>query len=311
MKIVQSLDEIKHDPVSCVTIGTFDGVHLGHQALIRALTNKAKQAGGRSVLLTFEPHPQTLLNGREAIRLTLADEKAALLKTMDIDLLFVVPFTQNLADLAPEDFIRHYLIEGVGLSCLVAGFNHAFGKNKQGTRDFLVRLSETHDFKLDIVDPVYQKGLLISSSKIRDLMQEGDVGKASEMLGRPYTVSGRVIQGRRIGGRLGFPTANVRIADPQKMIPADGVYAVRTELPGSRKTIPSTCNIGFAPTLKNEKREIEIYLHDYSGDLYGNSVTIQFIERLRDEKKFNSVEELVRQINQDRLHTDRLLSQFS
>ncbi|NQT27945.1 bifunctional riboflavin kinase/FAD synthetase [candidate division KSB1 bacterium] len=307
MKIVRSLNEIHNDSLSCVSLGTFDGVHLGHQALIHALTLKAKQENGRSVLLTFEPYPQTVLKGSQTIRLTTEEEKIVQLDQTGLDLLFVIPFTLELACMLPEEFIQKYMIKKIGLSWLFAGFNHAFGKDKEGTRDFLQTLADNHGFHLKIVEPVYKDDLLVSSSQIRSLLNEGNVRHASQLLGRNYQLSGRVVRGRQVGEKLGFPTANLEVEHPDKVIPADGVYAVQAVL--AQEQFSGTCNIGFAPTIKDEKREIEIYLHNYTGDLYGKHLTIQFVDRLRDEIKFNSVDELIHQMKIDKQNSERILLQ--
>jgi riboflavin kinase/FMN adenylyltransferase len=307
MKIVRSLNEIKPEPRSCVTLGTFDGVHLGHEALICALTQRAKREKGRSVLLTFEPYPQTVLNGIQAIRLTTEEEKLSRLEGTGLDWVCVIPFTRDLANMPPEDFIRHFVIGKIGLSYLFVGFNHAFGKDKKGNKDFLRILADIHGFHLEIVEPVYRDGVLVSSSQIRSLLNEGNVRQAAQLLGRNYQLSGRVVQGRQVGGKLGFPTANIQIEDPDKVIPADGVYAVQAGLASDQ--FSGTCNIGYSPTIKNEKREIEIYLHEYTGNLYGKHLMIQFVDRLRDEKRFNSVDELIQQMKKDKRKSEQILSQ--
>jgi len=307
MQIVRSLDEIEYDPCSCVTLGTFDGVHLGHQALIQTLIRNAKQRSGRSVLLTFEPHPQTVLRGQPTLRLTTEAEKIAALEESNPDVLFIIPFTMELAGLPPEDFIRQYMIDQIGLGCLFTGFNHAFGKDKQGTKAFLEQLSKTHGFHLQIVDPVYVDEMLVSSSQIRALIQDGNVKEAAKLLGKCYALSGTVVQGKQVGEKLGFPTANLEVDHPEKVLPTDGVYAVYVKM--KETTYSGTCNIGFSPTIKGEKREIEIFLHDYAGDLYSETLKIQFVERLRNEMKFNTVDELVEQMEQDRRNSERLLSQ--
>ena len=307
MHSFSSLDHIPYRRDSHVTLGTFDGIHRGHRRIIDELVRRAKKHDARSVLITFDPHPQRVVKGdAEGVgMLTPLEEKLAILETLDLDAVLILPFDDVLRGMEPEAFVEEILVGRIGMQEFILGFNHAFGKQRRGNVDLLERTGRAHGFRVDVIPPVKADGGIVSSTRIRALIHGGKVAEAGRLLGRSYSLEGLVREGKRIGGVLGFPTANVDVFHEEKLLPADGVYAVMVRM-GDR-AMPAMANLGFSPTLKDEIHRIEVHIHDFTGDLYDQRLRIEFVERIRAEETFDSVEALVEQMKIDRQRSLRII----
>jgi riboflavin kinase / FMN adenylyltransferase len=284
---------------STVTVGSFDGVHLGHQAVLQEIDRRARAAGRASVLVTFDPHPLEVVNpGAAPPLLTTGPERLEILAQSPLDYVLILRFDRQLAELPPERFVRDVLLERCGVRELVIGHDHGFGRGRSGDVDTLRRLGAREGFDVDVVDPVDFGGQHVSSSRIRRAVAGGDLRSARAMLGRPYGVVGRVGQGERRGRLLGVPTINLSELSPRKLLPPDGVYAVAVEWRGGR--VGGMMNQGPRPTFHDSRRLLEAHLFDFEGDLYDEWVRIEWVERLRDIERFASLEHLKEQLQDDR-----------
>jgi len=279
-----------------LTIGVFDGVHLGHKHLISRLKELARKQGYLSGVITFSQHPQEVLSPRTRLpSLTGIEQRLALLQDEGVDIVIPLPFTPQLADLSPKQFLK-LLKEFLKMKGLVVGPDFSLGKDRQGDIETLRRLGREMAFSVTVVPPMTIDGEIASSTAIRKALAEGDMKRARKLLGRPFRLQGRVVTGDRRGWELGFPTANLEVA-PGQALPTGGVYACRAYIEG--KAYPAMTNIGSRPTFGGGEQLIEAYLLDYNGDLYGHELAIDIIGRLRDEKKFDTAEQLKEQIAQD------------
>jgi riboflavin kinase/FMN adenylyltransferase len=297
MQHYRSLSEV-HVKGAWLTIGSFDGVHLGHQEILRQLTRGAHAAGSPAVVLTFYPHPAVVLGKRKrAFYLTTPDEQADLLRELSVDLLITHPFNQDVASLSAQHFLNN-LIKHLGLSQLWVGHDFAMGHNREGNVPALKELGELHGFQVHAISPVMVEGEVVSSSRIRTLLAEGSLGQANNLLGRPYRLSGAVVQGQGRGRMLGIPTANLALLDERALLKT-GVYVCRVRVMNSWHG--AVTNIGVRPTFgtDDETLTVETHLLDYDKDLYGQQISVEFIERLRGEVKFSGPETLVQQIRAD------------
>jgi riboflavin kinase / FMN adenylyltransferase len=284
---------------STVTVGSFDGVHLGHQAVLREIDRRARAAGRASVLVTFDPHPLEVVNpGAAPPLLTTGPERLEVLALSPLDYVLLVRFDRHLAGLTPEEFVQEVLLERCSLRELVIGHDHGFGRGRSGNVETLRRLGASHGFEVDVVPPVDFGGQHVSSSRIRRAVAGGDLATAGAMLGRRYGVVGPVGEGERRGRLLGVPTINLFELSPRKLLPPDGVYAVRVEWRGG--SAGGMMNQGPRPTFQDGRRILEAHIFDFEGDLYGEWVRIEWIERLRDIQRFGSVEQLKQQLERDR-----------
>lgn len=284
---------------STVTVGSFDGVHLGHQAVLQEIARRAADAGRSSVLVTFEPHPLEVVNPQAAPPLlTTGPERREILAQTPLDYVYFLRFDRRLAALSPEEFVRGVLLERCDMRELVIGHDHGFGRGRSGDVETLRQLGASLRFDVDVVEVVDVGEQHVSSSRIRRAVAGGDLATAARMLGRPYSVSGVVGQGERRGRLLGVPTINLAEVPPQKLLPPDGVYAVRVEWRGGRHG--GMMNQGPRPTFQDGRRALEAHLFDFEGDLYGEWVRIEWVERLRDVRRFASVEQLQQQLHRDR-----------
>lgn len=308
MDVIFGLDEIYRDTNSFVTIGTFDGLHAGHKRIIEKLKEKAALAGGRSVVITFDPHPRTLFQNADPVKLlTTLEEKIELFGKTGIDVLWVIKFTREFASLSSEEFVKSYLVEKLGVKEIIIGHDHRFGKGRDGDEAKLRQIGEAYGFTVTPVEPVEVNGVTASSSKVRKALTEGDVKLANSYLGRNYLLRGEVVVGERRGRVLGFPTANVGNIAEWKLVPAIGVYAVKVIVDGEE--LKGVINIGKRPTFNTGSDVIpEVHILNFDKDIYGKKIEIQFVERLRGEKKFSSKEELIEQINTDKEKSLKILS---
>jgi riboflavin kinase / FMN adenylyltransferase len=301
MKVIGSIEDI-NEPFknAVITIGNFDGVHLGHQALFHEVIEKADDIDGTSVAMTFEPHPIRVLKGNGYPPLiTLYDQKAELISKAGLDVLICVPFTCEFASITAASFLENILIRQIGMKAMVVGGDYAFGKNREGNLNYLKHASDRMGFELIIADWIQTPlngSARISSTRIREYVMDGRVSQAKKMLGRFYQIRGTVAKGRNRGGKLlGFPTANLVLQD--ELCPKMGVYAVTVEY--DSKKYKAVANIGYSPTFDDHIYTVEVHILDFHQDIYGQTIRVNFIERIRDEKKFSGIAELSWQIRKD------------
>jgi riboflavin kinase/FMN adenylyltransferase len=283
-----------------VTVGSFDGVHLGHHAVLEEIARRAEAAGRESVLVTFEPHPLEVVNPQAApLLLTTGPERREILAQTPLDLAYFLRFDRHVAGMSPEEFVRIVLLERCGVRELVIGHDHGFGRGRSGDVETLRRLGAVYGFDVDVVAPVDFGDQHVSSSRVRRAVAGGDLVSAARMLGRPYTVSGVVGHGDGRGRQLGVPTVNLTDVPPQKLLPPDGIYAVEVEWRGGRAG--GMMHQGPRPTFADGRRALEANLFDFEGDLYGEWVRITWVKRLRDVEHFASVQQLMEQMERDRI----------
>lgn len=298
MKKQFGTENIVRDGQAVLTVGTFDGVHLGHQAILRYLRERAARVGGVPTVVSFDPHPREVVTGEHVPLLTTLDERAGLLREHGIERFVVLPFTRDLSNLTPEAYVEQILIGTIGLREIVIGYDHRFGKNRAGDRSTLERLGAEHGFSVDVIPEQLVQDQTVSSSAIRRLLQDGDVAGAAQMLGRPYALTGLVVRGDQRGRTIGYPTANLRVHGERKLVPALGVYAVFVERDGER--LGGMMNVGRRPTFETDGAvTVEVHLFDFDGDLYGDRLRVHFVRRIRDEVKFDGVESLVARLRED------------
>jgi riboflavin kinase/FMN adenylyltransferase len=287
---------------SAITLGTFDGVHLGHRKIISALTSKAHAAHLQSVLITFEPHPRTVVAKKDAQPvqlLTTTDEKIALLSALHLDAVVIINFTKAFSELSPETFVEKILLKEFGLAAMVIGYDHGFGKDRSGTLQTLQALSVKHSFSVDVVEELVVEQRAVSSTLIRSLLSAGRISEANRLLGSPYRLMGKVIYGDQRGRLIGFPTANLALPDPLKLVPCPGVYVADALLGTTR--LRAMVNIGYRPTVSDASQlSIEAHILNFTGDLYGQVITLELLSRLRDEQKFTSLAALKAQLERDK-----------
>ncbi len=302
MKVHQHPDRIPKIPNAVLTIGTFDGVHKGHQKIIRRILDIAAKTNGQSVILTFFPHPRMVLNPTDhnLKLLTTLEEKIELLRQYEVDHLVIVPFDRSFSSLAPETYVEDVLVKKIHPARIVIGYNHHFGNERSGNIELMKKLGTKFGFEVDEIPKQMVRDAGISSTKIRDAVLRGDIEMANEGLGRPFYLHGLVIKGNSIGHTLGFPTANLELNDPLKIIPANGVYAVKVHW--EDQVYNGMLNIGFKPTVTGRRKviSIEVNIFEFDRSIYGELLRIDFYKAIRDEKKFSNLAELRRQLQQDK-----------
>jgi riboflavin kinase/FMN adenylyltransferase len=293
-----------------VTLGIFDGVHRGHMALLECLVSRAREENGESVVITFSPHPRLVLdqNKNNLSFLTTMEEKKALLEKVNVDHLIIIEFSTRFSNIPACDFIKDILVEKIGTKHLIIGYNHHFGRKGEGDFNTIKICSEELGFKLEQVQGYHSEEGAISSSSIRDALSKGNLDDANRWLGYSYSVSGTIIEGRKIGRTIGFPTANIKPDFQYKLIPGNGVYAVEVRL--DDQIFPGMLSIGSNPTVNDDIRlkSIEVHILNFDKDIYGREITVVFRKRLRDEKKFENLKQLTEQMSQDKQDTLRLLT---
>ncbi len=281
---------------SVLTLGNFDGLHLGHQELVKMIIRRAREIGALSMVVTFRPHPLKVLAPEKCPPLiSIYEEKIKLFERLGIDVLVKIPFTLEFAAMAPEDFVRDVLCGTLGAKEIFVGYNYRFGRGREGDIRTLISLGKKYGFAVREIEQIAVDGEVISSTKIRTLLREGDVEHAAKLLGRTYAITGIVVKGDGRGKGLGFPTAN--IAPKHSIIPADGVYAVRLVV--RERAYDGIANIGMRPTFNKKVLAIEVHVFDFNEDLYGEDISLYFIRKIREEKKFKGPEALVAQIKTD------------
>ena len=298
MNVIYDLNTLEtplQSPV--ITIGNFDGVHRGHLALFDTVKQRARALGGQSAVMTFEPHPIRLMKpGKPMPLITPIKQKLELIGKADMDVIFCIPFTREFAAITAEDFVSKILLAKIGVKEVVVGYDYTFGHQRKGNVDFLRQMGAKKGFLVHVIGPIHVDNTLVSSTSIRAFVREGRLSEARALLGRDYQISGTVVKGKNRGARLlGFPTANLAITD--ELIPKKGVYAVTVNVEG--RTYGGVANIGYNPTFGDTALTLETYLLDFSGDLLGKTIQVDFIQRLRDERTFDSIEALSEQIGKD------------
>lgn len=300
MKVYRSLAEYEAGPHTVATIGTFDGVHIGHRVILNRIREAAREIGGESVLISFHPHPRLVLfpeNNPLRLLQTL-EEKIETLQKIGLDKLLLIPFTKEFSRTSSKAFIRDILVDTVKIEKIVIGYDHHFGKNRTGGIEELRKYAPLYGYSVEEIPPQAIDDANVSSTKIRRALLEGDIDTANRYLGYAYPLSGEVIEGEKLGRQLGYPTANLRPLDPHKLIPADGVYFVRVVLDNFRGF--GMMSIGSKPTLGAHQRAYEVHIFDFDADIYGKIVKVAFLKWVRPQQKFESLEALIRAIDQDK-----------
>lgn len=307
MKIYHGTNNFKRLNHAVVTSGTFDGVHKGHQKILKRLVEVARNEGGESVLITFWPHPRIVLNNDPGFLklINTIDEKQQILRSLGIDHLVMIPFTREFSNTTSEEFIQNILVNAIGTKKLIIGYNHRFGKNREGSFESLKKDGPKYGFTVEEIPKHEIDHVSISSTIIRKALSVGDVSLAEKYLGRYFSISGIVIHGDKLGSKLGFPTANIQVEETYKLIPADGVYAVYVTLEGV--AYQGMLNIGNRPTVDGQEKRIEVNIFNFDEKIYGKRVKLSFVQRIRDEKKFENIETLSQQLSKDRQKAIELL----
>lgn len=303
MKIYRNLDELPGNSRAIATVGTFDGVHLGHKKIIEYLRKIGRQKNLLTTLVTFHPHPRKVIGKPENHQLRILtdlEEKLRLFEDLGIEQTIIIPFTREFAQLTYDQFVKDVLIDKIGVREMVVGYDHHFGKNREGGFESLKELGKKWGFGVHKVGPFQVKGQVVSSSLIRRLLDEGNVELASRYLGRPYKLSGIVVPGDGRGKEIGYPTANIKLKDPDKIIPARGVYAVDIRIGEKKELYKGMMNIGLRPTFNSDSLTLEVHIFKFKNAIYNEQVEVHFKKFVRKEKKFRSLEELKTQLDQDK-----------
>lgn len=303
------LEDVERIPNSVITVGTFDGVHAGHRAIIDTVVDKADERDARSVLVTFDPHPRDIINpGDAGIKLlTTLQERCEILEELGIDTMVVIPFDRDFSLLSSEEFIRDIIYDKIGVSEFVIGYDHQFGRNREGTIETIEQIGEELGFDSYVVSKREVGEKTVSSTAIRNaISEEGNVEEAAKFLQRPYRLNGTVIHGDKRGKAIGFPTANIKPEHSNKIIPQNGVYAVKVRINGDWYN--GMMNIGIRPTFDGDVQTLEVHLFEFDEEIYGKEIQVRFFSRIRDEKKFDGKEELIAQLREDEKRSKELLS---
>lgn len=310
MKLVNQLSEITHDRNSVVTVGSFDGMHLAHQEIVREVVQRAKRGNGRSVIVTFEPHPREVVGNHKGIPiLTTLAEKQEIAEDLGVDLFFTIAFDYAFSRLTAREFYLEYLVKGIGVTEIVEGYDHHFGRDREGSIQEMLKLGKEFGYSSVAVQQFIVNNQVVSSTAIRDFLTSGDVELAGDLLGRPYALDGKVVRGDMRGRTLGFPTANIQMFSGKKLVPKNGIYFVGVRL--DKKWLPGIASIGVRPTFStNGDRVIEVYILDFHKEIYGSELRVSLRKRLRDEIKFSSTDQLIQQMKLDKDESVRLQNEY-
>ena len=299
LKIVKNLLNYNSSKKSFVTIGTFDGVHIGHQKIIKNLIRSASIHKTTSILFTFFPHPRMVLQKETNIELiNTIDERIQLIKKLGLEIMVIQEFTNEFAEHSALYFVKNLLVNKLNIANLIIGYDHQFGKNREGNFEQLTKYGKTYGFRVERIQQLDLDNITVSSSKIRVAIKNGEIEKANRFLGYNFMLTGNVVRGKNLGEKIGFPTANLKIEEPYKLIPKTGAYIVRSEI--EHEIVFGMMNIGYRPTVSGKNQTIEIHFFDFKKNLYGSEIQVDMIKFLRDEKKFESVEALKNQLQKDK-----------
>lgn len=313
MKIYHQLSEFTKLPHAVVTIGTFDGVHFGHQKIIKRLCELAKSSGGESVILTFFPHPRMIIEpeNQELKLINTIKEKAQIMADLGVDHLIITPFTRDFSNMEAAAYIKNILIDTIGTKEIIVGYDHRFGKDRKGGLKELIDHAKLFHYQIEEIPEQDVNDVAVSSTKIRKALLNGDVALASSYLGYNFAITGPVIKGDKIGRTIGFPTANIFVEETYKLIPSDGIYAVTVEMEPENSTYKGMAYIGQRPTINGMTRNIEVNIFDFNREIYGQQIKMNFLKFLRPDVKFTGLDTLKAQLEQDKLDTLAFFEQNS
>lgn len=308
MKLFESINEFQSTKKTILTLGTFDGVHIGHKKILERLTQNTENGKYESLVLTFFPHPRMVLQEKSEIKLlNTISEKSKLLEKSGIENLVIHPFNESFSRLTAEEFVHSILVDQFHIQKIIIGHDHRFGRNRTANIDNLIAFGAEYGFEVEQISAQEIQDVSVSSTKIRKALQDGNMTLANEYLGYAYFLTGEVIKGKQLGRTIGFPTANIKIEEDYKLIPKNGVYAVKALI--GQKEVSGMMNIGFNPTVNGQKQTIEVNLFDFDSDIYGQKIEISLLQYLREEQKFGSVDLLKEQLNQDKKKALAFLNQ--
>ncbi len=307
MRVFRDLNSLPKFQNSVITIGTFDGVHLGHQKLIERLRTLATEQNGESIIITFHPHPRLVINPQDdSLKLlNTIDEKIALLEKYGVDNLVIVPFSRDFSEQNAEDYVTDFLVKNFQPKAIVIGYDHKFGRNRTGDFHLLETMKTRFGYQLEEITKEMLEDMTISSTKIREALNQGRIEDASVLLGHNYTLAGFVVKGLQNGRKLGYPTANLQISDTHKLIPKTGIYAVRVSY--GQQTYNGMLSIGYNPTFGGKVQTVEVNILDFNKEIYGELLMLEFVSYIRAEKKFESLEDLIKAIDNDKLVIEKIL----
>ncbi len=298
MKVVQHINDFKSNKPTVITIGTFDGVHLGHRQILEKVMQSAEEQDMDSLLLTFFPHPRMVLQSSSDLKLiNTIDEKIQILSSVGIQNLVIHPFSFEFSRLTAREYVEDVLVKGLNAKKVIIGYDHRFGRNRVADINDLKKMAVEFDFEVEEISKQELEDVAVSSTKIRSAIDEGNIRLANEYLTTPFMITGKVVKGKGLGRKFGYPTANISVAEAYKIIPAKGVYIVTSHIEGRK--IQGVLNIGFNPTTGDNKLSIEVFFIDYEADLYGKKIQLQLLDRIRGEQKFASTEDLIKAIDSD------------
>ena len=299
MKVFQSINQFESKSKTIVTLGTFDGVHVGHKKIIERLLLSAKELNCESLVLTFFPHPRMVLQKDSDVKLlNTIEEKSDLLAKTGLDNLVIHPFDQAFSRLTAEEFVKNILVDAFNIKKIIIGHDHRFGRNRTANIDDLIAFSKIYDFEVEQISVQEINDVAVSSTKIRNAILDGNIELANTYLDYKYSFEGKIVKGKQLGRTIGFPTANFELENNYKLIPENGVYIIESQL--NKKMFFGMMNIGFNPTVSGNAKTIEVYYFDFDGDLYNKKISVSILHRLRSEQKFDSLEALKKQLNLDK-----------
>ena len=309
MQVFENILEYKPSRESIVTIGTFDGVHIGHRKIITGMVEKGKKENLLTILLTFFPHPRMVLQKDSNIKMIdTINEKKNIFKKLGVEVLIIQPFTKDFSRMSAIKFTRDILVNSLKVSKLMIGYDHRFGRNREATVQTLKNFGLDYNFEVDEIPAQDIKSISVSSTKVRNAIISGDFKLVNKFLSRPFNLSGKIIKGDELGRKIGYPTANLKIFEKYKLKPQNGVYLARTKL--KKQTYFGMMNIGIRPTISAKNNQIETHLFNFNGNLYDHEMTLEILEKIRVEKKFESIEKLKIQLDIDKKHCQKLIPQY-
>ena len=308
MKIYNSIEKFIPKFKVALTLGTFDGVHIGHQSIIEKLNEVAEKIDGESVLMTFYPHPRHVLhpNNQKLKLLSTIEERSEMLKEYGLKHFIIQEFTKNFSQLRPDNFVKEILVDKLCVKRLIIGYDHHFGRNREGNYEKLLKLSKLYSYEVEKINPLNYMGSSVSSTIIRKKIYENKFEEVRKFLGRYFSFSGKIIEGKKMGKKIGYPTANISVENVNKLMPNDGVYAVYIKV--NSKDFMGMMNIGYNPTFDSSEKSVEVHILDFNKDIYGLDVKVSIVEKIREEKKFLSVEDLKKNLDLDKKKVYQLLS---